>query len=140
MGVGKAPESPQPSKRKASVPRAVRCGDCKKIGFVQFSEGFNFKKADRIMNEKPICGNCGYCGKIGVELIPVPKLTASDRKEFAHLVNIQETLEYAAERGWEVGPRNAIMPVARLKMYEEWRKEGKGPVGEAHFEEIRNGP
>ena len=99
------------------VPVMVRCSRCNADGFVYFSGGFHIKTADKLMNRRPVRGDCGYCGAKGVELIPNPNLTPSDAKEHQHLYNVQETLNYMADHGIPIPKNGIIPPLAKLK---EW--------------------
>lgn len=112
--------SKQPKQRDHAVPRAVRCSHCKKVGIVYFSQGFNVKTADKIMNGRPVIGDCGYCHRTHIELIPIPNLSPSDQKELGHLYKIQETLQYAAEKGIAIPKKSVMLP---LKKLEEWQKK-----------------
>jgi len=101
--------------RPHAVPKPVRCGNCKRLSVAWFDEGFNVKAADKLMNGRPIKGDCRQCGKMNVEVIPIPNLTPSDAKEFAHLVHIQETLGWAADNDVSVDRKSVVMPLAKTK-------------------------
>jgi hypothetical protein len=103
-----------------ATPHAVRCANCKRVGLVYFEGGWNLTQSDALMNGRVIRGDCGYCGRHNAELIPIPKLSASDAKELKQLYEIQETLEEAVKNGWAVTPQSLLIPKARLEERAKW--------------------
>lgn len=104
-----------PPQSDQGVPIMVYCSRCNIPGFVYFSGGFHVKTADKLMNYRPIKGDCVSCGGKNIELIPNPHLTPSDAKKHRALFDVQESLEYMTKHGIPV-PKNAIIPpLAKLK-------------------------
>jgi len=133
MGLGPVKrEEPAPPPQKAgahATPHAVRCSQCRRVGLVYFEGGWNFKKADRLMNERPVRGDCGYCRRRGIELIPIPHLSESDRKELQHLYNIQDTLEKSQERGWRVDQSSLLLPIEHIDKKQKQAARAAGTPG-----------
>jgi hypothetical protein len=124
--MGSPHEKPaDPAKKKPNAiatPHAVRCANCKKVGLVYFEDGWNLAQSDALMEGRVIRGACGYCNKQNAELIPIPNLTESDKKELQALYNIQETLKEAARQNWDVTPQSLLIPKARLEERAKWGK------------------
>jgi len=107
--------SQKPSPKRHYIPRAVRCSACKKVGLAAWEDGFDVKRADRLMNGRTIRGVCGYCRRTSVEFIPIPHLSMSDAKELQYLYQIQDTLGKVAEQGIEIRKDSLIMPWKKVE-------------------------
>lgn len=94
----------------------VRCFGCKSVGILEFVNGFNIKDGDSLMAGKPVKAVCFRC-QSEQEMIPLT-VTDKDAADLPHLYKIRQALEYAAKRGWKVGPSSVILPVEKLKQKE----------------------
>lgn len=99
--------------------KPVRCGLCKKVGMLNFQGGFDLKAGDRVMEGKPIWGDCGMCGR-RAELIPLPT-DESIRKDIKVYYDIAEALKGAMRRGWRIGGGALLIPEAKQRQLEEVR-------------------
>jgi hypothetical protein len=115
------PPPPPPEDDYYPTYRAVRCLQCKTVGVAEFVNGFNLKDGDRLMDGKPIIGVCLRC-QVETELIPIP-MDESMRKEVKLLYDVQESLREAARRGEKLGPGATVWPMARVRAYEQHKRE-----------------
>lgn len=117
LGSGAAGEERAPGRSKpVPVPIPVRCSECRTAGLVEFHGGFDFKRADALGNEHAIkIAKCFGCGRENVEAVPIPALTESDKKEFRHLWEINNTVKALRDGGLPVPKGNFIEPLARIK-------------------------
>lgn len=101
--------------------KPVKCSGCGGIGIVEFVNGFDLKKGDRLMEGKTISGVChGKCGGKEVEFIPISRfLSKEEEKGIAHLYKVSAALDYAAKKGYKVGDNALVLPVEKLKEYEK---------------------
>ncbi len=100
--------------------RAGKCSRCGQVGVIEFTNGFNIKLGDRVMDGKPIPGTCFRCGK-GVEFVPLP-INDPKNKEIGIYYGIQKSLNAHVERGWDIGAQGDIQPVGRIIRWEEYVK------------------
>lgn len=107
----------KPTKEYHPTMRAVKCLKCKQVGALLFEGGFNLKLGDRIMDGKPIPGQCPRCGK--TELIPLP-VNDPHTQEVRLYHQIDRSLQEYVRRG--VPARTMLWPVDRLN---EWEKNAK---------------
>ena len=94
--------------------RACKCMKCGQVGALLFEGGFNLKLGDRVMDGKPIPGQCPRCGT--TELIPLP-VNDPNTKEVALYHQIQRSLDHYRKRG--VKANTMLWPVDRIV---EWEK------------------
>ena len=102
--------------------RVVRCSKCGLVGVCEFLGGMNLKEGDRLMEGKPIRGECKQCGK-AVDLVPLP-VDDPEFKQAKHAFEMQRALDLMVANGRALGPSGQLIPVAKLKQYENWRTGG----------------
>jgi hypothetical protein len=104
----------KPEKDYYPTMRACKCMKCGQVGALLFEGGMNLKLGDRVMDGKPIPGQCPRCGK--TELIPLP-VNDPSTKEVALYHQIQKSMDHYRERG--IDAKTMLWPVDRVK---EWEK------------------
>lgn len=104
--------------------RACRCLSCGAVGCLEFHNGFNLKLGDRVMNGKPIPGNCPRCQKY-TELVPLP---VNDPKtaEVRLYYQMQEALNEGLKRGQRLTGSSIVWPLARIREWEKHLAERQG--------------
>lgn len=112
--VGIRREELKPTVQYHPTMRAVKCMKCGQVGALIFEGGFNLKLGDRIMDGKPIPGQCPRCGK--TELVPLPVNDPSTR-EVRLYHQIQRSFDLYTKMG--IQPKTMLWPADRV---EEWMK------------------
>lgn len=102
--------------------RVVKCSMCDLVGVCEFKGGMNLKEGDRLMEGKPIRGECMKCGKM-VDLIPLP-IDDPDNQKLKLYYDMQKALDRNVQVGRALAPSGQLMPTAKLKQYENWRNGG----------------
>ena len=107
-------DGPKPTPEYHPTMRAVKCLKCMQVGALLFEGGFNLKLGDRVMDGKPIPGQCPRCGQ--TELVPLPVNDPATR-EVRLYHQIQRSFDFYVKRG--MAPKTMLWPVDRL---EDWEK------------------
>jgi hypothetical protein len=100
--------------------RLGKCSKCMQVGTVEFKGGMNLKEGDRIMDGKPIPGECYFCGK-RTEFVPLP-VDDPRQKSLKLYYDIQKALDHEVKNGRPLPATGSLYPLARRLKYEEWRK------------------
>jgi hypothetical protein len=100
--------------------RLGKCSRCKQVGTVEFKGGMNIKEGDRIMDGKPIWGDCYFCGK-KTEFVPLP-VDDPRQKGLKLYYDMQRALDHEVRNGRPLPASGDLFPLARRQRHEEWRK------------------
>ena len=111
----------EPTREYYPTYRLVKCSLCGQAGAAEFLGGLNIKEGDRLMDGRPIWGECLHCAK-RAELVPLP-VDDPKQKELKLYYDIQEALKEAVRRGERLTPAAQIWPLARVRAWEEWKRE-----------------
>lgn len=110
-------EELKPTPQYHPTMRAVKCLKCKQVGALVFEGGFNLKLGDRVMDGKPIPGQCPRCGP--TELVPLP-VNDPNTREVRLYHQIQRSFDLYTKMG--IQAKTMLWPADRVQ---EWMKNAE---------------
>jgi len=124
-GATVTPSGYRPTAEYAPTMILCQCSLCQHVGIVEFENGFNIPLGDRLMEGRPIPGECKICRK-WTTFLPLRMLSESDWKEWQHLRRIQDTLDYYRNNEIPVNLQNFLIPKERLEAFRQGLEKKNG--------------